>query len=281
MGISNMELLARAVVEGFITGLHKSPHKGVSVDFMEYRPYIPGDDLRHVDWKLYARTDRYYIKEYEDETNTHLDLLVDVSHSMGYASGRVDKLTYSFYLAAALAYLMVQQRDAVGLTLFDDKVVDRLPARSTQRHLHALLTQLGSAGLGKETNIGRPLHELARQQRKRGIVVLISDLLDEPETIVDGLKHFRYAGHEVIVFHVMDPQEVHFEFDDLVQLEDMETGEELLIEGEEAQDIYLESLQQYRQAIEKGCGSLGIDYTLLTTNQPLDFALLEYLMARS
>ena len=280
--IANLELLARSVVEGFIAGLHKSPYKGVSVDFMEYRPYIPGDDLRHVDWKLYARTDRYYIKEYEDETNTQMHLLVDVSHSMGYRSeGSLTKLTYSLYMAAALAYLMIRQRDAVGITFFDQQIVSRLPARSTKNHLHTLLKHLENVELGEETAIGKPLHDLAKRQRKRGMVVLISDLLDESAAIADGLKHFRFKGHEVIVFHVMDGREMDFDFDGLVELEDMETGEKMLVEPAAARDIYLENLHEYRTALAKQCGLLGADYTLLTTDQPLDFALLEYLKARS
>ena len=280
--IANLELLARSVVEGFIAGLHESPYKGVSVDFMEYRPYIPGDDLRHIDWKLYARTDRHYIKEYEDETNTQLHLLVDVSHSMGYRSTEgLTKLTYSLYMAAALAYLMIRQRDAVGITFFDEQIVSRLPARSTKNHLHTLLKHLENAELGKKTAIGKPLHTLARRQQKRGMIVLISDLLDEPPAIADGLKHFRFKGHEVIVFHVMDAREMTFDFDDLVELEDMETGEKMLVEPATAREIYLENLREYRAALEKQCGLLGVDYTLLTTDQPLDFALLEYLTARS
>ena len=279
--LANLELLARAVVEGFVAGLHKSPYKGASVDFMEYRPYLPGDDPRHVDWKLYARSNRYYIKEYEAETNTTLHLLVDVSQSMGYASSGegLTKLTYSAYLAAALAYLMIQQRDAVGLTLFDDDLAGRLPPRSSKAHLYALLTFLEQAELGAQTAIGAPLHRLAEQQTERGIVVLISDLLDDPDVIADGLKHFRHGGHEVIVFHVMDPQEVAFELGDTVELEDMETGEKMLVDPQ-ARALYQERLAAYRAALEQACGALGADYTLVTTDEPLDFALMAYLMAR-
>lgn len=278
--ISNLELLARSVVEGFVSGLHKSPYKGFSVEFMEYRPYIPGDNLMHIDWKLFARTDRYYVKQFEDETNTSLHLLVDVSRSMGYTSGAMSKLEYSLYLAAALAYFMVEQQDAVELTLFDDDIIERIPPRSTKGHLHTLLTQLDRAPLGKTSNIGKPLHELAERQEKRGFVVLISDLLDEPEAIADGLKHFRFNGHEVIIFHVMDPGELRFDFDDLAEFEDMETGEKLLIVPEAMKEIYLENLKQFRTTLKRECGLLGIDYTLLTTDQPLDFALFGYLSAR-
>ena len=279
--ISNLELMARFVVEGFIAGLHRSPYKGFSVDFMEYRPYIPGDDLMRVDWKLFARTDRYFVKEFEDETNTRLNLLVDVSHSMGYASKSTTKLAYSFYLAASLAYLMIRQRDAVGLTLFDDKVLERIPPRSSKGHLHTILTHLERTALGAETAFGKPLHEMAEQQRRRGFMVVISDLLADPDALIDGLKHFRFNGHEVLLFHVLDPQEVAFDFTDVIEFEDLETGEKMLIEAESARALYQENFERFRARLRKECGLLGVDYTLLTTDQPLDFALFNYLAARA
>jgi uncharacterized protein (DUF58 family) len=278
--ISTLELLARAVVEGFVSGLHKSPYKGFSVEFMEYRPYMPGDDLMHVDWKLFARTDRYYVKEFEDETNTSLNLLVDVSHSMGYTSGTVTKLDYAFYLAASLAYFMIRQRDGVGLTLFDDDIRLRIPPRSTSAHLHLLLTEIERAQLGGQTGMGKPLHALADQQRKRGFVVLVSDLLDDADAVLDGLRHFRFEGHEVLVFHILDPQEMAFDFQDFVEFEDMETGEKMLVVSESAKELYLDNLNRYLDTLRKQCALLGVDYTLLTTDQPLDFALFNYLAAR-
>lgn len=278
--ISNLELLARGVVEGFISGLHKSPYKGFSVEFMEYRPYIPGDDPMRIDWKLFARSDRYYVKEFEDETNTSLNLLVDVSHSMGYGTGEVRKLDYAFYLAASLAYFMIRQRDGVGLTFFDDKIIERIPPRSTSSHLHTLLSRLENATLGAQTAIGKPLHLLADLQKKRGFVVLISDLLDDPAAILDGLKHFRFGGNEVVVFHLLDPGEVNFDFKDVVEFEDMETGEKLLVVSEEARELYLENLNRYLDTVKSGCQTLGVDYNLVTTDQPLDFALFNYLAAR-
>lgn len=276
-----MELRARAVVEGFVSGLHRSPYKGFSVEFMSYRPYIPGDDLMHLDWKLFARTDRYYIKEFEDETNTSLHLLLDVSASMDYASNGLTKRAYASYLAAALAYLVIGQRDAAGITFFDDSIIEHIPPRSTRGRLHAILEYLETVDSGTRTEVGKPLHELAERHRKRGFVVLISDLLDAPEAIVDGLRHFRYLGHEVIVFHVMDPRELHFDFSDLVEFEDMETGEKLLIAAETARETYLEHLERFMETLRRECGLLGVDYTLLPTDQPLDFALFEYLAARA
>lgn len=278
--ISSLELMARGVVEGFLSGLHRSPYKGFSVEFLSYRPYIPGDDLMHLDWKLFARTDRYYIKEFEDETNTSLHLLVDLSHSMGYTSRGITKLQYGSFLAASLAYLMIRQRDGAGLTLFDDKIVERIPPRSTRGHLHTILTFLEQARLGTRTEIGKPLHELAEHTTKRGFVVLISDLLDDTEAIINGLRHFRYQGHEVIVFHILDPQEVHFDFNDLVEFEDMETGEKLLIVSEAIKENYIENVNRFLATMKKECALLGIDYSLLTTDQPLDYALFNYLAAR-
>lgn len=279
--ISTMELRARSVVEGFVSGLHRSPYKGFSVEFMSYRPYIPGDDLMHIDWKLYARTDRYYVKEFEDETNTSLRLLLDVSGSMEYASVGLTKREYASYLAASLAYLAIRQRDAAGITFFDEKIVENIPPRSTRGHLHAILQYLETTEPGAHTEVGKPLHELAEQHRKRGFVVLISDLLDDPEAIVDGLRHFRYQGHEVMVFHVMDPQELDFDFSDLVEFEDMETGEKMLVASEAARETYMENLERFKATLRRECGLMNIDYALLPTNQPLDFALFEYLAARA
>lgn len=279
--ISNMELRARSVVEGFVAGLHRSPYKGFSVEFMSYRPYIPGDDLMHVDWKLFARSDRYYVKEFEDETNTSLSILLDISGSMEYASNGISKRAYASYLAASLAYLVIRQRDSAGLTLFDDKVIEHIPPRSTTGHLHAILEYLEMVGPGAHTGMGKPLHELAERRRRRGFVILISDLLDDAQTIADGLRHFRYQGHEVIVFHVMDPQEIDFEFSDMVEFEDMETGEKLLIASEVAREAYLKNLEDFTSGLQRTCGHMGIDYYRLPTNRPLDFALFEYLAARA
>lgn len=280
--LGNLELVARSVVEGFMSGLHQSPYKGFSVEFMEYRPYMPGDDPLRIDWKLFARTDRYYVKEYKDETNTRLHLLVDISRSMGYASGAVPKLEYAFYLAASLAYFIDLQQDAVGLTLFDHDLRARIPPRRAAGHLPLILKQLEDAELGAETALGKPLHLLADLYTQRGFMVVISDLLDDVEPLVDGLKHFRYNGHEVIVFHLLDPQEVHFDFDeDAIEFEDLETGDTKLVLTQDAKEVYLENLTRYRAALKRECGLLGVDYNLVTTDQPLDYALFQYLAARA
>ena len=279
--ISNLELLARGVVEGFVAGLHRSPYKGFSVEFMSYRPYMPGDDLMRLDWKLFARTDRYYIKEFEDETNTSVHILVDVSASMSYRSGAVSKRTYASYLAASLAYLVVRQRDGVGMTFFDDQIREHIPPRSTRGHLHTLLDFLASVPDGTRTEMGKPLHDLAERHRRRGFVILMSDLLDDASSIMDGLRHFRFQGHDVLVFHIMDPQELSFDFSDLVEFEDMETGETMLVAPEASREAYLENLELYKETLRRESGLLGVDYALLSTDQPLDFALFEYLSARS
>ena len=279
--ISNLELLARGVVEGFVAGLHRSPYKGFSVEFMSYRPYMPGDDLMRLDWKLFARTDRYYIKEFEDETNTSVHILVDVSASMSYGSGSVSKRTYASYLAASLAYLVVRQRDGVGMTFFDDQIREHIPPRSTRGHLHTLLDFLASVPGGTRTEMGKPLHELAERHRRRGFVILISDLLDDASSIMDGLRHFRFQGHDVLVFHVMDPRELDFDFSDLVEFEDMETGETMLVAPESSRQAYIDNLERYKETLRREAGLLGADYVLLSTDQPLDFALFEYLSARS
>lgn len=278
--IGNLELLARTVVEGFVAGLHRSPFKGFSVEFMSYRPYMPGDDPMHLDWKLFARTDRYYIKEFEDETNAQLTLLLDVSPSMHYASGAVTKVDYASFLAAALAYFMIRQRDGVGLTIFDDDLRASLPPRSTKGHLRRLLGLLESQPKGAATALGKPLHRLADKLNRRGLVVLISDFLGDADALADGLKHFRFAGHDVLVFHILDPQEVDFDFDDLVEFEDLETGETLLLVADEARARYQANFRRHQETLQQQCTTLGFDYTMLTTDQPLDHALFHYLAAR-
>jgi len=279
--ISNMELLARTVVEGFVSGLHKSPYKGFSVEFMGYRQYTPGDEPKHLDWKLYARTDRLFVKEFEDETNTTCHLLLDISPSMGYGSATLSKLEYASYLTATLAYFMIRQQDSVGLCLFDNKVVHLIPSKSTSGHLHLILSTLENAEMGKKSSMGKPFHDMAEKLKKRGIVIIITDLFDEAQSIINGLEHFVFNGNEVILFHILDPNEVQFHFEGVVELEDMETGEKLLVAGKTAQEMYMDKMNQFTETMSKQCGMLGIDYKRLLTNQPLDFALLEYLAARS
>ena len=279
--IAGLELLARGVVEGFVAGLHKSPYKGFSVDFMEYRPYNPGDDLMRVDWKLFARTDRYYVKEYEGETNARMHIVLDTSASMGYASHEVTKLDYACFVAASLAYLGVRQHDSVGLTLFDTTVHTTLPPRAGKSHLITLLSQLQRAQATDSTKLGRPLHQVAERSPRRSFVVLISDLLSDLDPLVDALKHFRFLGHEVLVFHILDPREVDFDFSDVIELQDSETDERLVIDAESARDTYRTNFQAYTERLRKSCGLLNVDRAMLLTTEPLDKALFQYLRSRS
>ncbi|NND73207.1 MAG: DUF58 domain-containing protein [Rhodothermales bacterium] len=278
--IGNLDMLARGVVEGFIAGLHRSPYKGFSSDFMEYRPYIPGDDTMHVDWKAWARTDRLFVKEFEDETNTHMQILVDSSASMGFASHPVSKLQYSLFLAASLAYLMIRQRDAVGFTLFDDDIRKQVPARSTKGHLQSILVEMQSAEPAGETSMTRPLHLLAERYRKRGIIVLISDFFGDLQATLEGLQHFRFKGHDVILFQVLDPAEMSFTFDNFVEFEDLETGRKMLVDADHAREEYLGKLEAFQQKLRQECSRFDIDLTILGSDQPLDFALFNYLAAR-
>ena len=278
--LDNLSLRARMVVEGFIVGLHKSPYHGFSVEFSEHRAYGPGDEIRHIDWKLWGKTERLYVKQFEEETNLRSYLLLDQSKSMEYSSGSVTKLSYAQTLAAALAYLMLKQQDAVGLTLFDDRIRSLVPSRSKSSHLNVLLAQMQQIKAGPETDIAPVLHQSAEAIKKRGLIILISDLLDEPDNIISGLKHFRHKGHEVIVFHVLDRQELELDFRDRTLFRDMETREEIITEPWHIQKDYQASLRAFCEHLQMRCRRNRIDYLQLTTDQPLDLALGEYLIKR-
>jgi uncharacterized protein (DUF58 family) len=279
--ISSLELIARSVVEGFISGLHRSPHLGFSTDFAEHRQYMPGDDLRHLDWKLLARTDRYYIKKYEGDTNAQIHLLVDASASMGYASGEITKLQYAQYLASSLAYLGVRQHDSVGLGAFDEEMVEHVPASSRSGHLRTVLGIIERLVPGRGTALSEQLHRMADLLTRRGIIVLISDLYDEPARLIEGLEHLRFRGNEVIVFHVLDKQELDFDFDEPLVLEDSETEEQLHVLPDVLRDEYLRAIRAHVDAISEGAARNRIDYELLRTSEPLDRALFSYLARRS
>lgn len=279
--LGSLEVKARAIVEGFLSGLHRSPFKGFSVEFAEYRQYMPGDDLATIDWRVYARSDRHFVKKFEEETNLDCHLLIDVSASMGYGSGPMSKFEYGACLAASLGYLMTRQRDAVGLMAFDDRIVSLLPPSSRPGHLRALLVSLDRLQLGRETDVAKPLHQLADSLTKRGLVVLISDLLDDAEAVVRGLKHFQYRGTDVIVFHILDPDELHFPFSRASRFEDLETADEVMAVPEHVRAHYLTQIENLIDRYRRELGAARIDYTLLSTDQPLDLALLSYLSTRS
>jgi len=278
--LSNLELKARTVVEGFLSGLHRSPFKGFSVEFAEYRQYIPGDDLSTIDWKVYARSDRHYVKKFEEETNLNCHVMLDVSGSMAYGSRGITKYEYGQCLAASLAYLMNRQRDGVGLAAFDERIVTMLPASARPGHLSAMLATLDRLQLGTQTNVSKPLHQLADSLSKRGMVVLISDLLDDPERVIRGLKHFRFRGTDVIVFHLLDPDELAFPFQRATRFEDMETRDEVLAQPLMVREHYLKAIGGLIERYKQELGAAGIDYQLLTTDQPLELALLAYLSTR-
>jgi uncharacterized protein (DUF58 family) len=279
--LGTLELKARTIVEGFLTGLHRSPFKGFSVEFAEYRQYMPGDDLSTIDWKVYARSDRYYVKKFEEETNLDCHLMIDVSGSMGYGSRAMTKFEYGACLAAALAYLMNRQRDAVGLTAFDSRVVQMLPARSRAGHLRSLLLTLDQLTLGRETDVSKPLHQLADSLTKRGMVVLISDLLDDPDAVIRGLKHFQFRGTDVLVFQILDPDEIEFPFDRATRFEDLESSDEVMAVPAVVRSHYLKEIGRLIDRYRRDLGAAGIDYQLLTTAQPLELALLSYLSTRA
>jgi uncharacterized protein (DUF58 family) len=278
--LGTLELKARTIVEGFLSGLHRSPFKGFSVEFAEYRQYLPGDDLATLDWKVYARTDRHFIKKFEEETNLECHLLLDVSGSMGYGSGEITKLQYGSFLAAALAYLMNRQRDATGLIAFDDHIIEMLPPSARAGQLTSILITLDRLTLGNQTNVAKPLKDLAEAIRKRGLVVLISDLLDDPNRVIDGLKYFRYRGTEVIVFQILDPAELRFPFERAARFRDIETHDEVVAVPDAVRGQYLEAIEDLQQRYRRDLHLAGIDYVMLDTSVPLETALMSYLLTR-
>lgn len=278
--MSNLELIARLVVEGYLTGLHKSPFHGFSVEFSQHRPYMSGDSLRFVDWKVYGRTDRFYIKQYEEETNLRCYLLLDISNSMNYGSADIKKSAYATYLSASLAYLMMKQRDATGLVLFDDEIRSLLPPKSVFSYLNTLLLAMESAAPGKDTDIGSILHQIAERFNRRGLVILISDLLDDPVKVVEGLKHFRHNQNEVLVFHILDELEQSFSFNGNVLFEDMESGERIKTQPWYIRDSYRQNFRKYLDYFRQECSNNKIDYQTLNTKTLFNKALTEYLIKR-
>lgn len=278
--LSGMEIRARLVVEGFIAGLHRSPYHGFSVEFAEHRPYMSGDPLKNIDWKVFSRTDRYFVKEFEEETNLKAYLLIDTSGSMGYHSNGINKLEYASYLSAALSYLMLKQRDSVGLVLFDQKIQKYLPPKSTLTHLHVILTHLEQVRPSQSTNIAETLHEMAERIKRRGLIILFSDLFDSPEAILSGLKHFRHRKHEVILFHILDPKERYFDFPQEAIFKDIETGQEISTSPYQIGDEYRKSVRQWIERFTLECRQSLIDYVLLDTKVSFDEALFAYLNKR-
>jgi uncharacterized protein (DUF58 family) len=287
--ISRLEVKARLIVEGFISGLHRSPYHGFSVEFAEHREYVPGDDIRHIDWKVFGRSDRFYIKQYEEETNLKAYILLDVSQSMAYPhapgeepeAGRISKFEYGTFVAAGLSYLLLRQQDAVGLALFDDHVRSLVNPSSNPSHLQALLGEIDGSTLREKTNVGSIFHEFADRIKKKGLILVISDLFDDIEHVKRGLKHLRYKGHEVIVFHILDGDELSFPFQRMTLFEGLEGMPELLANPQSLRDAYLEELNKFLGEVRKVCRDMRIDYVQLGTHDLLDVALSAYLAKRA
>lgn len=281
MSIRHLELRARVVVEGFWNGLHRSPYHGFSVEFTEYRPYTPGDDPRYLDWRVLARSDRYFVKRFEDETNLRCHLLVDQSRSMTFGSLVGTKADYAATLAASLAYFLNLQGDAVGLLTFDEQVRDYLPARHRPGHLRQLLFHLDRPAAGRGTDLTAPLRRATELLRKRGLVVLISDFLAPLDRLDRALMELAAGGHEIVIFQVLDPAEVTFEFRSPAVFEDAETGRRLQLDPVAARPDYQRQLEAHCAAVLENCRRLGAGYTRLETHQPLELALLEFLRRRA
>ena len=276
--IGNLELLARTVVDGFISGLHRAPHLGLSLDFAEHRGYMPGDDIRRIDWRLFARTDRFYVKQYEADSNANFSVLLDISPSMSFGSQGLTKLDYSRYLAACLTYFSHTQRDRVGIVTFDHDIVARVPPSA--KHLDVVLHTIDRVKPGRAGDLAGPLFRMTEHFRRRGILVLISDLYDEPDAVLDAVKPLRYEGNELIVFHVLDPAEIDFTYDQSSRFQDLETGVEIPIVPDRLREQYQALMREHTEALSKRLSQNRIDYALFNTSVPLDHALFRYLMTR-
>ena len=280
--VKNLSMVARGVVEGSISGLHASPYKGFSVEFADYREYTAGDDPRHLDYKMLARTERLYIKQYEEETNMRVQILLDTSGSMGYShAAKITKFDYGAYLTAILSYMMTRQQDSVGLTTFDTEIRLDMPARSSPRHFNEMMHQLEEIKPASETGIAETLHKLANRFKKRCLIVLISDLYDEPDAVMRALHHFRHRRHEVIVFQVFDKAEIDFPFREMTAFHDLETHERIQIDPAYVRDVYVEQVEQFIETYRRGCAESHIDYVMTDTTTPYDFMLSRYLTKRA
>jgi uncharacterized protein (DUF58 family) len=278
--IASLELIARTVVEGFVSGLHRSPRLGFSVNFAEYRAYRPGDDIRKIDWKVFGRTDRFFVKEFEGETNTRIHLILDCSRSMAYGSQGVVKLEYGQFLAASLGYFAFKQRDAVGFVSYDDDIIDYIPARGSIGHLNTVIHAIERAHAGERTDFFRALVNASDRLRGRGIVIVISDLYDEPDKVMSGLRHLAFRGNDVIVFQLLDPAELQFDFSEAAQFVDMETQAEMHVIPDYLRQEYRKLLNGQITEYEKECRKDRMDFALIDTSKPLDKALFSYLVRR-
>ncbi len=280
--LKGLELRARTIVEGYVAGVHKSPYHGFSVEFAEHREYVPGDDLRYVDWKVFGKSDKFYLKQYEQETNLISYLVLDTSESMRYQGPQaaMSKLEYAQCVAASLAYLVLQQQDGVGLATFDTELRALVRPSSNPSHMKQLLHVMSESVPQKKTAMGAIFHDLAERLKKRGVVVVLSDLFDRVPEIVAGLKHFRHRRHEVIVFHVLDPAELEFPFQQTTLFKGLEALPEVLADPRTLRKAYLREFGRFLREVQQGCREQQIDYVQLRTDQPLDVALSAYLASR-
>jgi len=280
MTLSGMELKARMVVEGVVSGLHKSPYQGFSVEFAEHREYTQGDEIKHIDWQVYAKSDRLYVKRYEEETNLRCYILLDSSGSMGYRSDGMSKLEYGEHLAAALTYLMLRQQDSVGLVTFDEAIRRYIPPRNNPRHLKIIVEELERLKPGRRTKVSNIFHDLAERVHRRGLIIVISDLFDDPEEVLVSLQHFRHKKHEVIVFHLLDPYELTFPFERVTLFRGLEDDRRILTEPGVLRKKYLEQLNAFIERLKKGCRDNRIDYFQVNTEEDFGRALTRYLGTR-
>lgn len=281
--IGNLQVLARQVVEGFTSGLHRSPHKGFSVEFKQHRQYVPGDEIRHLDWKVFGKSDKFFIREYEEETNLRCTILLDSSGSMGYkgeGKNAVSKHHYASRVAACLAYLMLQQQDTVGLCTFDSKVRRFIPARSRASHMKVVIDELQSSKPRGETELGEVFHDLAPKLNRRGLIILISDLFGDVSKLMKGLAHFRHARHEVVIFQIWDRDELEFPFKQWTRFDSMEAAQHHMIDPNHLRRAYMENLEKYREELKQGCNRHRIDLVPMTTDEPYSDALAYYLSLR-
>ena len=280
--IGNLELRARLVMEGFISGMHKSPFRGFSVEFAQHREYVPGDDIRFIDWKIFGKSDRFYIKEFEEETNLRAHIFLDQSESMAYGhENGVSKYDYAATAAAALAYMIQQQSDSVGLNLFHNKVETTIPPSNTRANLGNILHQINAASPTSQTKIGPVLQELSSHIPRRGMVMVLSDLFDDPKEVLAGLRNLAQRGHDVVVFHILDHDEVEFPFERMTLFEGLEEMPELLVDPRSLRDAYLNEINAFQEEIRKGCLKNRIDYVKVVNSQELDVILSSYLAARA
>ena len=275
-----MEVRARHIVEGFLSGLHRSPYFGQSVEFVQHREYTPGDDFRRIDWKVWSKTDKYYIKQYEEDTNVRVTLLVDASESMQFGSGPMTKYEYGCTVAAALAYLLLRQQDAVGLVAFDESIRSRVPPRSNHQHLHAVLAALGDESPARKTDMLKILQQVAEEQSHKGMIVLISDLFVDRDRLFRGLRLLRHRGHDVLLFHILDDEELEFHYAGTTKFEGLEGAGDLVCDPKSLRDGYLQAMGSFLDEIRRHCAKNVIDYQTIRTSEHLDAALAHYMNHR-